>query len=111
VSGRAENSIRVNGTPESRISGVTFENVNVTFDRWTTYPGAVFDNRPTTAYPDIEKHDTPGISVRYADHVAIRNCAVTWGQNRPEYFTRALEAEHVSDLQIAHFTGDDVVIR
>jgi len=39
VSGRAENSIRINGTPESRIANVTLENVNVTFDRWTAYPG------------------------------------------------------------------------
>jgi len=60
VSGRAENSIRINGTPESRIANVTLEKVAVTFDRWTKYPGDVFDNRPTTAYPDVEPHHTPG---------------------------------------------------
>ena len=39
VSGRAENSVRINGTPESRIRNVSLENVAVTLDRWTSYRG------------------------------------------------------------------------
>jgi polygalacturonase len=106
VTGRAENSIRINGVPESRIRDVTLENVAVTFERWTSYPGAVYDNRPTTAYPDIEKHSTPGINVRYADNVKIQDCRISWGANRPEYFTHALEAEAVTALAITRLTGE-----
>jgi polygalacturonase len=106
VTGRAENSVRFHGSPESRIAGVTVENLGMTFERWTSYPGAVYDNRPTTAYPDIEQHSTPGISIRYADHVVLKDCRVAWGQNRPEYFTHALEAENTTNLALSRFSGD-----
>ena len=105
VTGRAENSIRINGTAESRIADVTLDHVAVTFDRWTKYPGAVFDNRPTTAYPAVEPHNTPGISLRYADGVTLRDCSVAWGPNCPPTFTEALETENVSRLTRTRFTG------
>ena len=106
VTGRAENSVRISGTKESRISNVTMENVAVTFNRWTKYSGGVFDNRPTMAYEGIEPHGTPGFSIRYADNVTLKNCRVAWGKNRPDYFTHALEAESVSGLSLSRFTGD-----
>jgi len=106
VSGRAENSVRVNGTKESRIRDVSLENVDVTLDRWTRYPGGLFDNRPTRAYPDIEPHGNPGFSIRHADHVTLNDCSVAWGENRPDYFTHALEAEEVTDLQLTNFRGE-----
>jgi len=105
VTGRAENSIRINGTPESRVRNVILENVAVTLDRWTNYPGEVFDNRPTTAYPDVEKHGTPGISVRYADNVTLSECKLEWGKNLPETFTHAIESENATGLKITKFTG------
>src|SRR6185437_13448074 len=46
VSGRAENSIRIRGSAESRVRNVLLENVSVKLDRWTRYRGGLFDNRP-----------------------------------------------------------------
>ncbi|GAB2541463.1 glycoside hydrolase family 28 protein [Rufibacter soli] len=106
VKGRAENSVRINGTKESRIKNVTFENVDLTFDRWTKYPGNLFDNRPTTAYPDIEPHTNPGYYIRFADGVTLKNCSVKWGSNVPDYFTHALEAHDVTDLKLKNFKGE-----
>jgi hypothetical protein len=119
VSGRAENSVRVSGAPESRIRGVTLENVAVTLDRWTVYGGGLFDNRPTTVYPGIEPHGNPGFSIRYADKVVLKHCSVKWGDKRPDYFTHALEAEAVTGLELTGFAGEaahperdaDVVVR
>jgi hypothetical protein len=106
ITGRAENSARISGTAGSRISDVTLENVDLTLDRWTSYPGAVFDNRPTTAYPDVEPHKTPGYSIRYADGVVLKDCKLAWGANRPDYFTNALEAENVTGLALTRFNGE-----
>jgi hypothetical protein len=106
ITGRAENSVRVSGTPESRIRDVHLENVAVTLDRWTKYPGGVFDNRPTTAYPGLEPHGTPGCNIRYADNVVLDRCRVEWGQNRPDYFTHALEASDVTGLSYPGFVGE-----
>jgi polygalacturonase len=106
VTGRAENSVRVNGSKECRIRDVTLENVAITFDRWTSFPGAVFDNRPTTAYPEIEAHGTPGFSIRCADNVSLKDCRVAWGRNCPASFTHALEADNVTRLALTRFTGE-----
>jgi hypothetical protein len=106
VAGRAENSIRINGSAESRIGNVTLDRVAVTFERTTKYPGAVFDNRPTSAYPDVESHSTPAISVRHADGVTLKDCRIAWGINPPDTFTHALEAEHTTNLSMTRFTGD-----
>lgn len=106
VTGRAENSVRISGCAESRIHDVAFENVAVTLNRWTKYPGGLWDNRPTTAYPGIEAHGNPGIHVRHADKVTLKDCRIGWGSNRPDYFTHALEAHDVTGLAWPGFTGE-----
>jgi hypothetical protein len=106
VTARAENSVRIDGVAESRISVVTLENVDLTMDRWTAYPGGVYDNRPTAAYEGIAQHRTPGIHIGYADDVTVKDCKVTWGKNRPEYFSHALEAEHAANVAITRLSGE-----
>ena len=51
-------------------------------------------------------HGTPGYSIRHAAGVTLRNCQVSWGEKRPDYFTHALEAENVAGLALTRFTGD-----
>jgi len=106
VTGRAENSVRVSGSAQSRVRGVTLENVAVTLGRSTKYPGGLWDNRPTTAVPDIERHGNPGFSIRHADGVALHNCRLAWGPNPPDYYTHALEAEDVTGLAYPGFAGE-----
>lgn len=106
VTGLAENSIRINGTKESRIENIEFENVHVTFNRWTEYRGNLLDNRPTKAYPGIEMRTNPGFYIRFADQVIISNSSVSWGENRPEYYTHALEAHDVTALALDGFKGE-----
>ena len=98
--------MRVNGTAESRIGNVTFDGVALTFGRTTAYPGAVYDNRPTSAYPGIEPHGTSAYNIRYADNVALRNCSVAWQKPVPDSFTNALEAESVTKLALSGFSGE-----
>lgn len=106
VTGKAENSIRICGSPQSRAHDVTFDNVDVTFERTTKYKGGLWDNRPTTAIEGIEMHGNPAYSIRHADNVTLKNCRVSWGQNRPDYFTHAIEAEDVTNLQTPGFKGE-----
>jgi len=106
VIGTSENSVRINGTKESRISNVRLENVNVTLNRWTKYPGNLFDNRPTEVYKGIEPHDNPGIFIRFCGQVILKDCSVSWGDNVPDYFTNAIQAHDVTDLKIEGFKGE-----
>jgi polygalacturonase len=106
VTGQAENSVRVSGSAQSRARDIALENVDVTLNRSTKYKGGLWDNRPTSAVPGIETHGNPGYSFRHADNVALRNCRLAWGPNRPDYFTHALEAEDVTGLEYPGFAGE-----
>jgi hypothetical protein len=106
VSGCAENSVRINGSPAGRIQNVRLDNVFVKLDRWTKYPGGLFDNRPTKVLDPIETHDTPGFCIRYADDVTLKDCGVGWGRHLPAYFSSALEAANVTNLRLTGFDGN-----
>ncbi|MCB9247660.1 MAG: glycoside hydrolase [Ignavibacteriales bacterium] len=106
VTGTSENSIRINGTKESRISNISFDNVNVNLYRWTDYPGNLFDNRPTKVYEEIETHNTPGFYIRFSDQVILKDCSISWGNNIPDYFSNAIKAHDVTGLEIKNFKGE-----
>ena len=99
VTGRAENSIRVNGTEGSHIKNVRLENVKVTFGRWTKYPGGVFDNRPTKVLTPVETCTNPAFSLRWVDGVILKNCHAKWEPNSPAYLAGQIASEHVTELK------------
>jgi len=106
VRGRAENSVRIDGHAPGHVSDVVLSDVDVTLARWTRYPGGVFDNRPTTAAEPVERHDTPGISVRRADRVTLDRCTVRWDGPRPPYFGHAVQAESAPGLVVRNLRGE-----
>jgi hypothetical protein len=105
ITAKSENSVRISGSPASRIRDVVLEDVSIALDRWTSYPGGMFDNRPTSSQRDIEFRGTPGFYVSYADNVTFRNCSVAWGKNVPDYFSYAVEAREVTHLNIETLKG------
>ena len=105
ITGRAENSLRIDGSSASHISGVRLEKIYVTLDRWTKYRGGHYDNRPCAAPKPIEPHVTAGLNIRYADDVILKNCVLRWGKNLPEYFTYALETDHATGVELWDFKG------
>ncbi|HSI16565.1 MAG TPA: glycosyl hydrolase family 28 protein [Sphingomonas sp.] len=106
VTGRAENSVRIEGSLGARIANIALDRVAVTLGRWTGYPGGVFDNRPTTAVEPIEKHDAPGFFIRHADHVSLTDCAVRWADDRRAGFTHALHGVDVIAFSNRGFDGE-----
>jgi polygalacturonase len=105
VSGKTENSVRVNGAAQSRIENVRFKNVALKFESWTKYPHGVFDNRPTKVLPPVETHATDGFNFQFADNVTLENCAVKWPKNSPAYFGDSVATQDVNGLKIIHFHG------
>jgi hypothetical protein len=105
VSGRAENSIRIEGLGGARVSDVLLRRVNVTLGRVTRYPGGVFDNRPTTVAPPLEAHDTPGVSLRHADRIRFQDCHIAWDAHPPAEFSNLIQAEDVTELDAAGLAG------
>ncbi|MFH5885427.1 glycoside hydrolase family 28 protein [Halalkalibaculum sp. DA3122] len=106
IKGMTENSIRINGSPESRIQNISLDNVDIRMNKRTEHSGGRYDNRPTEVYQGIEVHDNPGYSIQYADNISLNNCSIEWGENRAKYYTHALESEHVSGLKMTGFEGE-----
>ena len=102
----AENSIRVNGTPQSRIEEVRFKNVSVKFARWTKYAGGVYDNRPTKVLTPVESHTADGFNLRFADRVKLDNCSANFEESPAADFKNAVAAEDSTGLQIRKFRGE-----
>jgi hypothetical protein len=96
VTGRAENSVRIWGSPESRIEDVLLDRVDVTLDRWTKYPGNVYDNRPSPEA--VVPHETAGFSFRDADRIQMRDCKLTWKSN-----AKQIDAEKTTALENSNF--------
>lgn len=111
IKGAAENSFRVDAHPDQPISDVLLEDCDVTIDRWTQYPGAAFDNRPTQPTDPmrepggLEKHDTPAFFLRNVRGAVVKNCTARWGVHVQDSFSYALEAHNVSGLKLEGFTG------
>jgi len=105
IKGTCENSVRLRGTKESRISNITFENVALTLNKLSRYKGGLVDNRPTSTYPPIEEQKTSGFNFRFADNILLKKCAVKWGENKPDYYTNAINATDATDVKVEQFTG------
>jgi polygalacturonase len=93
VIGRAENSIRIEGLGGARVSDIQLKRVNLTLDRWTRYPGDVYDNRPTSAINPIERRKAVGISVRHADRVSLTDCKIIIAPAARAYFVEEVRSE------------------
>jgi hypothetical protein len=104
VTGRAENSVRIEGSPQARAHDIAFRQVAVTLGRWTRYPGGVFDNRPTKAVAAEEPHDTPGVFLRHVDGVVLAHCRVMWDRLGAA-FSNAVQAVDVTGLALPGFVG------
>ena len=102
---RGENGIVVFGYGPGMIAGVSFDRVAIEIDKTTAYEGGRQDFRPCPgdAMPPLP---TSGFLLRHAAGVSIRNCRVTWGSHRPDYYRYALDAEDCPGLEVADLTGE-----
>lgn len=105
VSGRAENSVRLNGSPGSRIENVELEHIAIRFGRWTPYPGGVYDNRPTKALAPIEAHGLDGFNLRYVDGVTLSDCAAGWIGGATGQVQPAIALDAATGVRIWNFRG------
>jgi hypothetical protein len=106
LAGRSENSARLDGSPGSRLRDLTLDEVDLTLERWTSFPGGLYDNRPTSLLPELLPHGTPAVHLSHADGVTLRDTRIGWGRNRPPYFSHALEIRDVTGLLVDGFHGE-----
>ena len=111
ISGEAESGIVLYGSPAAPIRDVSF--ANVSFKIRTTRKdvsravGGNFDFRWTAKDQShaLFKHSIPGLYCRYVEGVSIRAFTLKWGEDKPDFFSSAIECEDFKTLAIDGLEG------
>ena len=94
----------VSGESKDKIKNIVFDNVSVFIDKTTSFPGGVYDRRPSNVEGFV-KGSTSGFYFDSAERIKVQNCTVQWGKNKPEYFKYAIESKNVDDLIVINLDG------
>jgi polygalacturonase len=111
ISGEAENSIVLYGSPEADIHDVSFDNVKfkirMTRKAVSEAVGGNFDLRWTSTELNnaVFKHDVAGLYGRFIDGLKIHNLTIEWGAENPGYFSSGIECEDFKRIEIDGFEG------
>jgi polygalacturonase len=101
----SENGIYVGGASADKVTGIYFDQVDLTIDKTTTIPGGVYDRRPSNV-EGILKDKSSAFYLDKASNIMIRNSSVIWGKNRPDYFGYAVDSHEVTGLKIVNLDAE-----
>ncbi len=109
----AENGILVYGWRPGLIEDVLFDNVRLTIDRHSKWPGGELDLRPTPQDGESYKagivpHPLSGFMIKNAARVTLRNCQVTYSDRARQSgeFRHAVAWQDAPELAIEGFRGE-----
>ena len=101
---KSENGIFIAAESPDKIDNIRFSGVDIEINKFTRYQGGTYDCRPC-AGQEMITGDTSGFYIRTAGRIFIHQCSVEWGENRPDYFNKAINAEEVESMIVDHFFG------
>lgn len=101
----SENGIYVGGESVGKVSGITFDEVDLQIGKITPIKGGAYDRRPANV-EGIIKGRTSAFYIDKANGVKIRNCAVTWAGHKADYFAHVLETHDSGELKIINLEGE-----
>ena len=110
----SENGIFVGGEDPSKISNIRFQGVDITINKTTHYKGALYDCRPCEGL-DMILDDTAGFYLYQSSNIVIKDCRLTWGDNRTSYYKNGLteiacEQIKVSDYSYPKLENQPIII-
>lgn len=100
----SENGVYVSAESVDKISGIYFDEVDITINKSTSIPGGIYDRRPSNVEGFVTGR-TSGFYIDGARNVFIRNSSVRWGSNKPDYFAHVLESMNTVDLDLINLSG------
>jgi hypothetical protein len=106
---RSENGVFIAGSPDSPIENLTLDNVRVDIDKWSRWPGGWHDRRPIAGreHGGLSKAPTHGVYVQHARDIRLSHVQIAWGANRQPDWSKPLHTDHVENLRLDHFSGND----
>ncbi len=102
---KGENGIFVYASEADHIHDIVFDNVRMEMNKWSKWEGGRQDIRPCVG-DGLPTHANSAFYLHNADGVILRDCHAAWGNNRPDYYQRALEAINVKHLKLENFDGE-----
>ncbi|CAL9111729.1 unnamed protein product [Musa textilis] len=76
ISAVSENGVFLSGSPGGLVSNLKFKDINLTYKRWTNYPGGLFDYRPGCR--GMVKHQTAGMTMEHISGLEMENVKMRW---------------------------------
>ena len=102
---KSENGVFIAAESQDRITNIRFNSIAIEINKVTDFQGGIYDCRPC-AGEDMLVGNTSGFYLRSVGKIFIQFCDVEWGDNRPEYFNKAINANKVECLVVDNFTGE-----
>ena len=101
---KSESGVYISGSQHTQPEKIVLDQVELEINKWTRHPGGWYDRRPCDVQGLIER-PIAGFKLNQANDITLRNCRITWGENRPEYYGSAVDANQVENLKIENFAG------
>ena len=89
ISAVSENGAFLSGSKGGLLSNLKFRNVNLTYRRWTQYPGGLYDYRP--GCQGLVNHSTGGMMMEHISGLVVDNVKMRWSRNSLEGWDNPLE--------------------
>jgi len=106
----SENGIFVGASDPSKVSDIRFKEIAIHLNKSTNYKGGLYDCRPCEG-PDMILDDTVGFYLHNVSNVSIKDCQLTWGENRPSYYKDGLKIVNCESVKITDYdysTSEDM---
>ncbi len=99
IQAKGENGVYVSAESAEKITGIYFNQVDITLVKTTALKGGLYDRRPCKAAGIVETN-TAGFYFDTAGSISISNCSVRRSGTLPDYFGKALEKKNISLLKV-----------
>lgn len=98
----SENGIFVGAENPSKVSNIRFQGIDLTINKTTNYKGGLYDCRPCEG-DDMILDDTAGFYLYQASNISIKDCALTWGDNRTSYYKNGLTEIACEQVKVSEY--------
>lgn len=89
ISAVSENGIFLSGSRRGILSNLKFINVDVTYKRWTKFPGGLVDYRP--GCNGLVHHNTAGMIMEHISGLELENVNMKWSRRKSKGWNNPLD--------------------
>jgi hypothetical protein len=101
----SESGIYVGAESADKISGIYFDEIDISINKITSHVGGYIDRRPSAA-EGLVKTNISAFYFENARNIFVRNSSVSWGAQKPSYYAHGLDSHNVTALSVTNLLGE-----